>query len=133
MLSDDPAEDPETPAALGDVRPDAAQGLLALGTALRRKGDLGRAIRIHQALAGTGELDPALRRTASVELALDHRQAGLLGRALGTLAEVIAAEPGHVEAQRLTRDLHEQLGEWAEAVIAQERLEALGAGTAGML
>lgn len=132
MLSEDPAA-AEDPSHVGEVRPESVEGLLSLGELLRRKGDLGGAIRVHQALGSAPSLSLAMRRAAGVELARDFRQAGLLGRAQQTLSEVIAGDPSHVDAHRIARDLHEQLGEWAEAVVSEERLADMGAGTPGLL
>ena len=54
---------------------------IALGNMLRRRGELERAIRIHQNLISRPDLMAAQHETAQFELAKDYLQSGLLDRA----------------------------------------------------
>src|SRR5690625_860839 len=53
----------------------------ALGNLFRRRGEIERAIRVHQSLLGRADLAPEARQDAQFELAKDFIPAGMLYRA----------------------------------------------------
>ncbi len=90
---------------------------LALGALVRRRGEVDRAIRIHQALLARPALRGAERARIELELARDYLAAGLLGRAenlLLTLAEKGGSDK--LTAQRLLLEIYQREREWARAV-----------------
>lgn len=100
---------------------DEIEPYFALGALFRARGEHERAIRVHQALAVREKDQRKLRGRAMFELALDFRAAGMPRRATRALEEVIADEPGHVEALRAVAALYEEQGHFeqaAEAVVA---------------
>ncbi len=86
--------------------------LLALGALLRRRGEIDKAIRVHQNMLGDPGLPVASRPWVELELARDHQAAGLLGRAesllnglLGVRGEVRTAALEHlVEIYQLEQE-----------------------------
>ena len=60
---------------------DTVETHLALGTVFRRRGEVNRAIRIHQNLVERQQLSQSQREQAMVELGRDYFRAGLLDRA----------------------------------------------------
>ena len=98
----------------------------ALGALFRRKGELERALRIHQNILLRPGLPEGTRAQARFELALDYRTAGMLAQAkeaLGQFVQDPAADASRIEeALGLKRDLHIEAGEWAEAVEDERRL-----------
>jgi len=85
-------------AALSDAArlgtPQALDTYLALGTLLRRSGDLSRAIRLHKNMLLSPRLEPARRLEVSLELVQDYRQGGMLEEAAALLEPLAAREPG---------------------------------------
>ena len=88
-----------------------AEAYLALARLYRMRGEIGRAIRIHQNLLLRPELGPEQRLTALADLAADFRQGGFLQRAIACYEEVLARQPRHVGALRalvrLLADVHD--------------------------
>ncbi|WP_373049051.1 tetratricopeptide repeat protein [Vulgatibacter sp.] len=133
-LSDDPdgaLEELTTRVAAED--PGGVETFFALGSLLRRKGDHGKAIALHEKLLGNARLHPTVRRAAAYELALDFRRAGMHGRATDALERLLKAEPEHREALRELREIAEEESDWPRAIAAQERILALGGGGATIL
>ncbi|MFO8156274.1 MAG: lipopolysaccharide assembly protein LapB [Pseudomonadota bacterium] len=95
---------------------------LALGSLFRRRGEVDRAIRIHQNLIARPNLSPEQRERALFELAQDHMSAGLFDRA-EKLFEDLAERGEHVlPALRQLRGIYEQEKEWDAAIRVARRL-----------
>jgi lipopolysaccharide biosynthesis regulator YciM len=71
-----------------DVNDDTVDTHLALGALVRRRGEVDKAIRVHQNLLARPRLSPRFRAQAELELARDYLAAGLLGRAESLLKEL---------------------------------------------
>jgi lipopolysaccharide biosynthesis regulator YciM len=133
ILSDEPDAAIEELTRVAGITPEATDTYFALGQLLRRKGDLARAIRIHQNLILHPDLPPEAKRVAAFELARDYRASGLFGRGMEVLEKAIALDPRSAEALRELRELAEESGDWERAIDAEERLAALGAGDPSVL
>jgi lipopolysaccharide biosynthesis regulator YciM len=79
---------------------------LALARLYRRRGETGRAIRIHQNLLLRGDLDAATRDRALLGLAGDFQRGGFLQRAIAAYEEVLDRHPREREALRALVRLH---------------------------
>lgn len=106
--------------------PDTLATALALGSLFRRKGDLVRAIRLHESLLSTPDLSPDWRRSVEYELGVDFRRLGMFTRAIAALEHVVEQVPDHREALRELREICEEIGDWERAAFHQGRLEQLG-------
>ena len=98
----------------------------ALGSLYRRRGEVDRAIRVHQHLVERPGIHARYRDAAMTELARDYIRAGLYDRAeklLLTLADS-GREPA-VALAHLVR-IHELQHDWAQAAAAHERLRVIG-------
>ena len=62
-------------------QPEAIELQFALGSLFRKRGEVDRAIRIHQNLSDRTELPAEQRTAALLDLALDYQKAGLLEHA----------------------------------------------------
>lgn len=112
-----------------DVRADTLETHLALGTILRRRGEVDRAIRIHQNLLRHTELPPELLTRIQLELGRDYAASGWLDRAEKVFLDILAV-PGPFEAVALQQlvPLYESEREWVKALqSAQRLLEITGA------
>ena len=89
---------------------------LALGNLFRRRGEVDRAIRLHQNLVNKTNLTTELYCQAIQELALDYMSAGLLDRAENLCLELIDVDGRNIAALRLLRDIYQQEKEWFRAI-----------------
>jgi lipopolysaccharide biosynthesis regulator YciM len=105
-----------------EVNTETVETHLALGSLFRRRGEVERAIRIHQNLIARPTLDRDQRALALCELALDYHKAGLLDRAENLFNE-LAEIPAHTEqALRMLMSIYEQEKEWDQALACATRL-----------
>jgi lipopolysaccharide assembly protein B len=97
----------------------------ALGHLFRRRGEVERAIRVHQNLLARPNLSEAQRHQALYALAEDYLGAGLFDRAENLFAEL--TESGTVAKSALERlvYIYEREREWSKAIEATRRLEVL--------
>ncbi|OOG25190.1 lipopolysaccharide assembly protein LapB [Thioalkalivibrio denitrificans] len=105
-----------------DVDADTVETHLILGSLFRRRGEVDRAIRIHQNLIARPNLEPAQRANALMELGRDYMRAGVLDRAEGLFRELINTGYQRAEGYARLRDLYEQEKEWEKAIWAAEHL-----------
>jgi lipopolysaccharide biosynthesis regulator YciM len=73
---------------------------LALARLFRERGEVGRAIHVHQNLLLRRDTEPSARFEALVGLADDFRSGGFLRRAIAAYEEVLAERPDHPGALR---------------------------------
>lgn len=71
---------------------------LALARLYRMRGEIGRAIRVHQNLLLRKDLDPRQTVAALADLAADFRRGGFLQRSIAAYEEVLAHDAGHLAA-----------------------------------
>lgn len=86
------------------------------------RGEVGRAIRIHQNLLLRRDLPPGQRNAVLAELAEDFRQGGFLKRALASYQELVEHEPRNAAALRALAELLSETGEHAQALAVARRL-----------
>lgn len=88
---------------------------LSIGAHFRHKGEVDRAILIHQNLLARPELPPRYSSQVTFELAVDYRAAGLLDRAEALLHQVMGSRVYGPKAARQLIDLYQQEREWDKA------------------
>jgi lipopolysaccharide biosynthesis regulator YciM len=98
----------------------------ALGNLFRRRGEVDRAIRIHQNIIARPDLAAEQRDQALYALAKDYLGAGLLDRAEKLFARLAAGSRYQVQALENLCRIYEQEKEWAKAIEAGQSLETLG-------
>lgn len=98
----------------------------ALGSLFRRRGEVDRAIRIHQNIIARPDLGSEQRYQALYALSQDYLKAGLLDRAENMLTRLAEGSRYQVEALEQLCRIYEQEKEWEKAVEASQRLEVLG-------
>ena len=98
----------------------------ALGSLFRRRGEIDRAIRIHQNIIARPDLASEQRDQALFSLAKDYLKAGPLDRAEKMFTRLSQGSRYQVEAlENLTR-IYEQEKEWEKAIEAGQQLEVRG-------
>ncbi|EAR60801.1 lipopolysaccharide assembly protein LapB [Neptuniibacter caesariensis] len=110
-----------------EVNSDTIPAHLALAKLFRRKGDVDRAIQIHQNLLARPDLSRSDFMRVQMALARDYYAVGLLDRAENLLQEIIKSNSTaktQSKALSLLIKLYEKEGEWEEALKAAEKLAA---------
>lgn len=95
---------------------------LALANLFRSRGEIGRAIQIHQNLLLRQDLPVAVRRECQLGLALDFRAGGFLQRAAASFEELLEVEPRNQLALRELERIKIDSGEWEEAIRIRRRI-----------
>jgi lipopolysaccharide biosynthesis regulator YciM len=98
---------------------EAIDTYLALGTLLRRSGDLARAVRLHRNMLVYPGLDPARAAEVERELAEDYRRSGMFSEAGELLTPRAPTDRATAE---LLRDVLADQGRWTAAAEVQQRL-----------
>ena len=98
---------------------------LALGNLFRRRGEVDRAIRIHQNLIARPSLSPEYRDTALMELAMDYMRSGLLDRAEALFQELVASTAHAQQAHTELLDIYQQEKDWDNAISTARKLETV--------
>jgi len=108
-----------------EVDSDTAETHLALGNLFRRRGEVDRAIRIHQNLIARPTLSRDQRAQGLLELGQDYMRAGLFDRAESLFEEL--AEMGMYEEQATEhlRVIYQQEKDWKACLKVAKRQEQL--------
>ena len=112
---------------LMDANPDTIETHFSLGSLYRRRGEVERAIRIHQNLLAREELAPEHREQALLALAQDYLRAGLLDRAEGLFQQVSEVPRLRASALDALRLVYERQHDWQQALVAYRQLARIEA------
>ncbi|WP_415887063.1 lipopolysaccharide assembly protein LapB [Neptuniibacter sp. QD37_6] len=110
-----------------EINSDTIPAHLSLAKLFRRKGDVDRAIQIHQNLLARPNLARDDFMRIQMALANDYYFVGLLDRAENLLQEIIKSSPPkriHSKALNLLIKLYEKEREWEEALVTADKLSA---------
>lgn len=124
LLNEQPDKAIDTFIQMLDVDSNTVETHLALGGLFRRRGEVDRAIRIHQNLIARPTLKKDERTQALFELGQDYMRAGLLDRAETLLSELADSEQRHYSALKLLQDIYQQEKEWQNAIQVAKKYEA---------
>ncbi len=105
-----------------EVNSDTVETHLALGSLFRRRGEVDRAIRIHQNLIARPTLLPEQRAHALFELGQDYMKAGLFDRAETLFGELVESSPHSEQALQYLLDIYQQEKDWNNAIKTAQRL-----------
>ncbi len=108
--------------------PETADLHFALGNLFRRRGEVERAVRVHQHLLQRADLPAADRARAQHALAQDFVKAGLFDRAEASF-RALEGTAFDAEAQLALLGLHERARDWPAAIAVAMKLERSGAGS----
>ncbi len=123
LLNEQPDKAIETFIQMLDVDSNTVETHLALGGLFRRRGEVDRAIRIHQNLIARPTLNKDERTQALFELGQDYMRAGLLDRAETLLSELVDSDQRHRSALKLLLDIYQQEKEWQDAIQVAKKYE----------
>ncbi|MBI2779681.1 MAG: lipopolysaccharide assembly protein LapB [Gammaproteobacteria bacterium] len=123
LINEQPDKAIEVFVRMLEVDSDTVETHLALGSLFRRRGEVDRAIRIHQNLIARPTLSLDQRNQALLELGQDYMRAGLLDRAESLFLELIEVNGQATPALRLLCDIYQQEKEWDKAIDMARKLE----------
>src|SRR3990167_4983801 len=99
-----------------EVDSETVETHLAVGKLFRRRGEVDRAIRIHQNLIARPQLERVYREQSLFELGQDYLSAGMLDRAERIFLELVDAKSHSAQALRTLIDIYQQEKDWEHAV-----------------
>lgn len=106
------------------VDPQTVELHFALGSLFRRRGEVERAIRMHQNLVDRADLGNDQRVVALYELAQDYLKAGLLDRAEALFLK-LEGTAYEQQALKFLLEIYEQEKDWHKAIEASRRLDSV--------
>jgi len=108
-----------------EVNTDTVETHLALGNLFRRRGEVDRAIRIHQNLIARPQLAESQKMQALFELAQDYLRAGVLNRAEKLFLELIDLGGDVSASLNNLINIYQQQKDWHQAISTAKKLENL--------
>ncbi|WP_455427990.1 lipopolysaccharide assembly protein LapB [Dryocola sp. LX212] len=99
---------------------------LTLGNLFRSRGEVDRAIRIHQSLMESASLTYEQRLLAVQQLGRDYMAAGLYDRAEDMFAQLVDETDFRVSALQQLLQIYQATSDWQKAIDVAERLVKLG-------
>jgi len=124
ILNEEPDRAIDAFVEVAKLDPETTELHFALGSLFRRRGEMERAIRVHQSLLARSDLPQAEREHAQHEIAQDFLKAGMLDRAEQAFQNVLDTRFA-VQAVRALIRIYESEHDWPRAIEAVKRLRAL--------
>lgn len=124
LLNEEPDRAIDAFVEVAKLDPETTELHFALGSLFRRRGEMERAIRVHQSLLSRSDLPQADREAAQHELAQDFLKAGMLDRAEQAFEAVLDTRYA-VPAVRALIRIYESVHDWPRAIESVKRLRAL--------
>jgi len=112
-----------------EVDSDTVETHLALGSLFRRRGEVDRAIRIHQNLIARPHLDREQRLQALLALGQDYMRAGVLDRAERIFLEMVETDGKTTPSLYYLLDIYQQEKAWEQAIAIAKKLETVKRGS----
>jgi lipopolysaccharide biosynthesis regulator YciM len=125
LINEEPDRAVDVFIKLLEVNGDTAETHLALGALFRQRGEVDRAIRIHQNLIARPNLDKSLRIHVMLELGQDYLKAGVLDRAEKLFLELVSIGGEVKRSLHYLLTIYEQEKEWYKAMQTAEKLQLM--------
>jgi lipopolysaccharide biosynthesis regulator YciM len=124
LLNEEPDRAIDAFVEVAKLDPETTELHFALGSLFRRRGEMERAIRVHQSLLSRADLPVRQREHAQHELAQDYLRGGMLDRAEEAFA-VLKNTSFALPALRALIRIYESEHDWPRAIEAVEELRKL--------
>jgi lipopolysaccharide biosynthesis regulator YciM len=122
LLNEEPDKALEVFLRMVEVDNDTVETHFALGNLYRRRGEVERAIRVHENIMARPSLSDAHRLHARFALGEDYFRAGLFDRAEQLFQQLADGRERHTAALRYLLRIYEQQRDWQQAIATHERL-----------
>ena len=107
------------------VSKDTVETHIVLGNMFRNRGEVDRAIRIHQNIIARPELHPRLRQECSLELAKDYLKSGFLDRAEIILTKLSNEVKKPLQILNFLKEIYEKEKEWEKAIDTANKMQSV--------
>ncbi|MVW78990.1 lipopolysaccharide assembly protein LapB [Bordetella sp. 02P26C-1] len=124
LLNEEPDRAIDAFVEVAKLDPETTELHFALGSLFRRRGEMERAIRVHQSLLSRSDLPEAEREHAQHELAHDFLKAGMLDRAESAFEQLKDTRYALPALRSLIR-IYESEHDWPRAIEAVKTLQGL--------
>jgi lipopolysaccharide assembly protein B len=124
LLNEEPDKAVDVFIKMLEVDSSTVETHLAVAKLFRRRGEVDRAIRIHQNLIARPQLDKNYREQSLFELGQDYLSAGVLDRAERIFLEAVPLRDYSVAALRALLDIYQQEKSWEKAIQTATKLAA---------
>ena len=127
LLSDEPDKAVDTLIKMIDLDSDTVETHIAMGKFFRHRGELDRAIRVHQNLVSKEQISAIQRESALYELGRDYILAGFLERAENAFVQLLNSQKHFLNAQIQLFNIYQTTKEWPRAIeLAEQMIDAGG-------
>ena len=127
LLNEQPDKAIDAFCRLVEVNAETVETHLALGNLFRRRGEVDRAIRVHQNLVARSSLNREQRSYALLELGEDYLRAGLFDRSESLFQELIEMNLHKRRALVNLKEIYQQEKDWEQCLnVARELAELTG-------
>jgi lipopolysaccharide biosynthesis regulator YciM len=124
LLNEQPDKAIEVFIKMLEVDSETVETHLALGNLFRRRGEVERAIRIHQNLIAKTSLSDEERSLAVLELGMDYMRSGLLDRAEDLFKELHKSGRHLSDCLKQLIEIYQQEQDWEAAIACARELES---------
>jgi len=125
VLNEQPDKAIEVFIRMTEVDSETVETHLALGNLFRRRGEVDRAIRVHQNLIASPTLNQDQRAHALLELGMDYMRSGLLDRAEKLFLELVNLGLYLNEAYSHLLEIYQQEKDWENAISVAKKNEII--------
>ena len=123
LLNEEPDKAVDIFIKMIEVDSETVETHLALGNLFRRRGEVQRAIRVHQNLIARPQLEKAYRIQAMLELGQDYLSAGVFDRAEELFLDVIDMGEKITPSLKYLLSIYQQEKDWEQAIKTAQKLE----------
>lgn len=122
LLSDQPDKAVDTLMKMISIDSNTVETHIAMGNFFRHRGELDRAIRVHQNLVSKDELSDAQKEVSLKELGRDYMLAGFLERAENAFLQLLNSDRHYLDAQIQLFNIYQTTKEWDRAIELAENM-----------
>jgi lipopolysaccharide biosynthesis regulator YciM len=133
LLNEQPDKAIELFLHIAELDKDTFETQVALGHLFRRRGEVDRAIRLHQALVQRPDLNDSQKVQALLALGEDYMRSGLLDRAETVFSDLAQIDQRAPQALRHLIGIYQAERDWEKAIENARRYEAATAEPMGKL
>ncbi len=123
LLNEEADKAIDTFVSMLEVDSETVETHLALGNLFRRRGEVDRAIRIHQNLIARPSLSGRHRKMSLMELGYDYMAGGLLDRAENIFKELMLDQQHNQASLKQLLLIYQQTKDWQNAIKTSEKLQ----------
>lgn len=122
LLSDQPDKAVDTLIKMVDINTGSIETHIAMGNFFRHRGEIDRAIKVHQNLVNKKEVTGTQQEHALFELGRDYLLAGFLERAENAFLSLLSSKDYYLQAHQQLFNIYQSTKEWDRAIELAENM-----------